>query len=290
VDWVLVNLRLYQATGERRYLDTAERAVFGHLFMNQAPNGGFGTWSGFHAPVGARRAGSVGRYVEAFWCCSMHGGFGLCEVARHVFGRRRDGLQVNLLLGAEAEFPCPGGAMVARQTAAGYPFPGEVCVEVATPDSTPQILRVALPSHSPLRTAELNGVPVALRQGQNEIVVPLRGPGKSRLILSFLVSLRAEPALRQDLFPGRQTLWYGPMPLGTNAFPDRVDCPLDAATLATATLHLAGGATACASELEVALPAQDAPGFARTRSRDRLIFYPLAARAFRGLTQMTYLL
>ena len=75
VDWVLVNLRLFQATGERRYLETAERAVYGHFYLNQSPNGGFGAWHGFHGAIGARKPGSVGRYIEAFWCCSMHGAF-----------------------------------------------------------------------------------------------------------------------------------------------------------------------------------------------------------------------
>jgi len=289
VDWALTNLRLYQATGERRYLDTAERAVFGHLFMNQSPNGGFGAWSGFHAPVGARKAGSVGRYVEAFWCCSMHGGFGLCEVARHVFGRRRDGIQVNLPLGAEAEFPVAGGLMQVRQTATAYPFPGEVCTEVAIPDDTPQVLRVALPSHSPLRSAHLNGIPQTIPPGQTELTVPLRSPGKSRLSLAFDVGLRAEPARRQDLFPGKRSLWFGPMPLGTNAFMERVACALDPRSLGSATLQLAGGQNACAAELEIVLPAGDAEGFSHSRSRRNLVLYPLAARAFRGMTQMTYL-
>jgi hypothetical protein len=289
VDWVLVNLRLHQATGERRYLDTAERAIYGHLYLNQSPNGGFGAWSGFHTAIGARQPGSVGRYIEAFWCCSMHGGFGLSEIARHVCGRRRDGIQVNLLLGAEAEFPVPGGLMKVRQTAAGYPFPGEVCIEVMIPDSGPQNLHVVLPAHSPLRTAELNGMPVALTQGQGELVVPLRGPGKSRLTLGFLVSLRSEPARRQDLFAGKHSLWYGPMPLGSNAFLGRVQCSIDAGALAAATIQLAGGASACVSELEVLLSARDALGYAHTRQREHLVLYPLAARAFRGLTQMTYL-
>jgi hypothetical protein len=290
VDWVLVNLRLYQATGERRWLDTAERAIHGHLYMNQAPNGGFGAWHGFLTQVGARKPGSVGSYVEAFWCCSMHGAFGLSEIARHVFGRVADGVRVNLSIGAEADFCCSsGGVLRLRQTAAGYPFPGETQIEVTLPDAAPEVLHVALPGHSPLLTAHLDGQAVPVSGGGNELAVTVQGVGEHRLTLRFALGLRAEPARRQDLFPGKQSLWYGPMPLGTNAFLDHVACDFSAARLAAATVRQTPGANRQASEMEVVLAAGDAADWHPSRRRTELILYPLGGRTFRGVTQMTYL-
>jgi hypothetical protein len=289
VDWVLVNLRLYQATGERRWLDTAERAIYGQFYMNQAPNGGFGAWHGFLAPVGARKAGSVGRYIEAFWCCSMHGAFGLSEIARHAFGRVADGVRVNLIIGAEAEFRQAGGVLRLRQTADGYPFPGETQIEISLPDATPQVLHVALPSHSPLRAAEWDGRALPLPGAGNELTVTVQGAGEHRLALRFALALRAEPARRQDLFPGKHSLWYGPMPLGTNALLERVAYDLTPTTLSAATVRLAAGSNALNSELELALPATDAADWQHLRCRDQLVLYPLAGRTFRGVTHLTYL-
>jgi hypothetical protein len=289
VDWVLVNLRLYQASGERRWLDTAERAIYGHLYMNQTANGGFGAWHGFLTQVGARKAGSVGRYIEAFWCCSMHGAFGLSEIARHVFGRSDDGVRVNLIVGAEAEFLSPGGVIRLRQTAERYPFPGETQVEMSLPDATAHMLRVALPGHSPLQTAELDGLAVPTPATGSELSVRVQGRGEHRLVLRFAVTLRAEPARRQDLFIGKHSLWYGPMPLGTNALLERVAYELTPATLSAATVRPAPGTDRQGSELEVVLAARDAADWPHTRARDELVLYPLAGRTFRGVTHLTYL-
>lgn len=288
VDWVLVNLRLFQATGERRYLETAERAIYGHFYLNQSPNGGFGAWHGFHGAIGARKPGSVGRYTEAFWCCSMHGAFGLREIARHVFGRRPDGgVQVNLILGAQAEFEAAGGVLAVEQTADEYPFPGRTRIAVSLPDDAPQTVHVMLPAHSPLRGASLDGTPVQSLSGAAELAVRVRGRGRHSLDLEFNVALRTEPARRQDLFAGKHSLWYGPMPLGTNVLLDRVGDLLAPAALAAATYRLADGA--CGSELEVALPAGDATAWAHTRQRRECVLYPLAGRGFRGVTHLTYL-
>ena len=41
-DWIVVNLMMYQATGEERYLDDAEHTLVNHFFANQFHTGGFG--------------------------------------------------------------------------------------------------------------------------------------------------------------------------------------------------------------------------------------------------------
>jgi hypothetical protein len=289
VDWVLVNLRLYQATGDRQWLDIAERALHGHLYMNQAPHGGFGAWQGFRAEVGARKAGSVGRYVEAFWCCSMHGAFGLSEIARHAFGKVADGVRVNLIVGAEAEFSFGGQGVRLRQTAAGYPFPGETRIEVSLPDATPQVVHVALPGHSALQMVAVDGRPVPVPASGSELAVTVQGSGDHHLDLRFAVALRAEPTRRPDLFPGKSSLWYGPLQLGTNALLERVAYDLSPAALAAATVRLPRSGESLPSELEVVLDAQDAATWPSTRQRRHLVLYPLAGRTFRGVTHLTYL-
>ena len=113
-----------------------------------------------------------------------------------------------------------------------------------------------LPAHSPLRGASLDGTPVRSLRGAAELAVQVRGRGRHCLDLEFNVGLRTEPARRQDLVAGKHSLWYGPMPLGTNVLLDRVGDLLAPTTLAAATYRLAEGA--CGSELEIALPVGDA--------------------------------
>jgi len=74
-DWVVVNLMMFQLTGEDRYLDDAEHALVNHFFMNQFHTGGFGhrtfaqeivggkCWQGWGGKFGSENPG----------CCSLWG-------------------------------------------------------------------------------------------------------------------------------------------------------------------------------------------------------------------------
>ncbi|OGV72473.1 MAG: hypothetical protein A3K19_16655 [Lentisphaerae bacterium RIFOXYB12_FULL_65_16] len=290
VDWVLVNLKLHQITGRYEYLEAAERAIHSHFFMNQAPGGGFGTWNGFHGQVGPMPPGSAGRFVEAFWCCSMHGPYGLAEVARHVYTTGADGIHVNLFLGASADIPVPGGHVRLLQTGMQYPFPGTVDLEVELQGTPEAQLQVRLPHHTPLKNATLDGLdlPPAPR-GADTLPVAVRNAGRHVLRLQFAPSVRAEPCRRPDVFGERRSLWYGPMALGTNACPAHIVYRIDDATLAAMTPTPCNREGAFPSEIEFALPAGDAPDFAHTRDRRHITLYPLAAHGFRKLSYLVYL-
>ncbi|MBT3377858.1 MAG: hypothetical protein HN742_27305 [Lentisphaerae bacterium] len=287
-DWVLVNLKLHAITGERAFLGRAERAIYGHFFMNQCPNGGFGTWHGFHDALGAHGPGAVGRYKEAYWCCSMHGAYALTEVARHVVTESEGRLNVNLLLGCRSSFDVAGGTVVISHDASEYPYPGRarIVAELSSGESVP--LTVALPSHTPLVRATLDGADQAGRNS-GELSVSLSGRGRHELVLDFAPSVRAESPQCSDVFPGRSSLWYGPLPLGSNAQLSR--CVYDV------TEALADGLEpipcrrpgAWASEMEFHLPATDAPDFDHTRERSYLTLYPLAAATFRQFSYLSYL-
>ncbi|MBK8980521.1 MAG: glycoside hydrolase family 127 protein [Planctomycetes bacterium] len=84
-DWIRVNVLLWQATGDVRFLDTAEHAIRNHLAGTQQRNGGFGHcyWGklahGDDAYAGARIRSAAS---ESYWCCSMHCTQVLADVAR----------------------------------------------------------------------------------------------------------------------------------------------------------------------------------------------------------------
>lgn len=84
-DWIRVNVFLWEATGDPRFLDTAEHAIRNHLAGTQQRNGGFGHcyWGkledGEREYFGARIRGAAS---ESYWCCSMHGTQVLADVAR----------------------------------------------------------------------------------------------------------------------------------------------------------------------------------------------------------------
>lgn len=287
-DWVLVNLKLHASTGERVFLDRAERAIYGHFFMNQCPNGGFGTWQGFHDAIGDRAPGTVGRYKEAYWCCSMHGAYALTELARHAVTERNGRASVNLLLGCEVRLEVDGAAVTIRHDGLQYPFPGRASI-VADLESEATIpLDVALPLHTPLTRAALDGEQLPPAAGA-ALSAQIAGRGRHELQLEFAPTVRAESAVRPDLFPDTRSLWFGPMPLGSNAQLKR--CVYD---LARALEHgiepiACRRPGAWPSEIEFHLPATDAPDYEHTRERSYLTLYPLAGAGFRTFSYLSYL-
>lgn len=115
VDWAILNLQLWQATRDPVYIDLAERVILNHLFYAQWNNGGFGHCR--TTPYELRR-GFTGREppdpggVEAFWCCSMHGGFGLAKIADLCWSADADGLWANLPFACDVEAGLPAGDVV----------------------------------------------------------------------------------------------------------------------------------------------------------------------------------
>jgi hypothetical protein len=62
-----LNLGLYRATGDAKYLDMAQETYFNEFSMNQFATGDFG-----HGKLdSAGRTESV--IVRAWWCCTLHG-------------------------------------------------------------------------------------------------------------------------------------------------------------------------------------------------------------------------
>ena len=95
VDWIMLGLKLFRATGQARYLDVVEHAFLNQLLFGQDSGGGFTADRSLDRRhwVDEKNWGCV-----ADACCTPHGGWLLGQVARHVITANRDGLSVNLPL------------------------------------------------------------------------------------------------------------------------------------------------------------------------------------------------
>ena len=81
-DWLRMNLGLWRATGQTRYLDMAERLLWNQYLANQFENGGFGIR---FTPCDAAGVQAVGKFHgECTWCCSFHGPLGLHLLKGHL--------------------------------------------------------------------------------------------------------------------------------------------------------------------------------------------------------------
>lgn len=109
-DWVVVNLLMFQGTGEERYLDDAEHTLVNHFFMNQFVTGGFGHRALGHEVLGGKNwQGWEGRFgSENPGCCSMWGQWGLGQAARFIITPAGDSLLLNFYPSADIELPGRG--------------------------------------------------------------------------------------------------------------------------------------------------------------------------------------
>jgi hypothetical protein len=220
----------------------------------------------------------------------MHGAYGLAEIARHIVTVRGNQVRVNLYLGCQADVRLPVGRVRLTHSGLAYPAPGQVRLRVDLRTGADLHLELRLPRTMPLREARLDGTAVANGESPGEVLpLHLDGSGVREIALDFAPAVRSEPCRRPDVFGQRCSLWFGPMPLGTNALPKHVRFSVDPATLAALRPVPASRRGAFPSEVEFSLPAQDAPDFEHTRERRRVVLYPLAANGFRKLSYLNYL-
>jgi DUF1680 family protein len=96
-DWVRLSLALWTATGKRKYLETAERAVFNELAFNQFASGDFG--HRLYTDTGLPGNGAV----RAWWCCTLHGLRAFPDISTSVFHATKEGLWYDLPLDGRIE-------------------------------------------------------------------------------------------------------------------------------------------------------------------------------------------
>lgn len=190
--WMQLSRELLRITGEARYADTIERAVYNSLLGAQYPNGE--DWCYFIFPNGRRH--------KAVWrdCCKSSGALALEEIAPLVYGRRGEGLSVNLYSSSEAvvELPKAGRVRIAQKTS--YPHDGrvELAIDPPAPSEFPLILRV--PSWARGTEIQLNDEALERETTPGSYLRLDRAwaPG-DRLVLTFPMTLRVHRRSNTDV-------------------------------------------------------------------------------------------
>lgn len=99
-DWLRLNLRLWELTGQTKFLDMAERHVWNHYAMNRTANGGYG-----HHEFISDAQGPLlmqPQFTEAVWCCTFHGLMGMDTLKRYIVVGSPKGVFVNFPADATA--------------------------------------------------------------------------------------------------------------------------------------------------------------------------------------------
>ena len=172
-DWLRLNLKLWEATGDEKYIAMAERTAFNELAMNQFSSGDFG-----HAMLDEKGAPHM-VYVRAWWCCTLHGLRAFPDVARAVF-RARENDAVTFVLPMDGAIRANGLELYSTSSLASD---GTIAIRVAK--ASGQSLRIRKPAWAAEVAVSRNGA----ANGGLEV---------ARLATGDVIRLRYDFGVRQE--------------------------------------------------------------------------------------------
>lgn len=200
-DWVRLNLQLWKATGNAKYLSMAERAIFNELAFNQYTTGDFG--HRVYTETGLPAAGAV----RAWWCCTLHGLRCFPDIHSNVFRGESDGLRYDFALDARIET-----ASLSAQAESSLATDRTVRIRITSAEKAPAIIGIRQPGWADNLQIRLNGAPVQSRQKDGFAIVNRAWTTGEVLQVRYEMRLKSSPG-GED----RTAFWYGPWLLGAPA-------------------------------------------------------------------------
>jgi DUF1680 family protein len=135
-DWVRLNLALWRATNNSKYLAMAERAIFNELAFNQFATGDFG--HRVYTETGLPSAGAV----RAWWCCTLHGLRCFPDIHTNVFRSEAGNLWYDLPLDSRIE---SDSLALAAESSSSLAEDGTVRIRIAETGKQPATLNIRRP-------------------------------------------------------------------------------------------------------------------------------------------------
>ncbi len=216
--WIQLNRELLKITGSARYADEIEKTTFNALAGASYPDGI--TWC-YHSFANGRRH-------EAHFndCCPSSGALALEEIAGIIYGKKNNGISVNIYTGSEATLDLPDGNVTIRQETA-YPFDGRIRITLVPSGKGEFPVFVRIPGWAGNAVISVNGnvMDTAGMQSGEFFTISRQWKKNDQIEIEFPFDLRivhhAEhatvPQGRDDIFRVRWfALTRGPLVYATN--------------------------------------------------------------------------
>ncbi len=200
-DWLRLNLSLWRATNDPKYLAMAERAAFNELAFNQFDTGDFG--HRVLSDTGFRGDGAV----RAWWCCTLHGLRYFPDLQSSAFHRADGALWYDLPIDGSIET----GSLTATATSS-LAHDGLIRIAITSAAETPTSLRIRKPEWASALAIQLNHEVGAYPVDQGYVHLRRRWKSGDAITVKYTMALRTESAPRQ-----RVAFFYGPWLLGASA-------------------------------------------------------------------------
>lgn len=203
VTMIQLGLRVFRRTGDAAVMDVLERAVYGHLLGAQHPDDGNFC---YYTPLEGTKP-----YGPGINCCVSSGPRGIAMIPTFAATVDRDGgVRLNLYASGEVA-PRGTGLRLGIQT--GWPYDGEVAIEVLAAPARELPLRLRIPASCGQGSLAIGPTATQVRPGYAE----LRRVWKTgdKLMLSLQLPLRATFGTGAN--SGFMALTRGPLVLALDA-------------------------------------------------------------------------
>jgi len=153
--WIYLNMSLGRLTGEARFFDMIEQALYNHLLGAQSPDG-----RGWAYYMGLRDSKRYRWHTDPE-CCPSRGTRALALMPLYIFGVDNEGIVVNLYEQAEATLRLRSGLEVEVNQETDYPFDGKVSLKLILKGRPSRFtVRLRLPGWCKNYKIRLNDAPV----------------------------------------------------------------------------------------------------------------------------------
>ena len=211
VDSFQVALGLWQATGEKQWLEDAHHIAVNAIGSAQQQNGGFG----LHTCAGAEGSPWLElNCPEAYWCCTMRGSEGLARIAQRAWFIGEHTATLAMPGENRAVLRFKGGDITIDQQSA-YPLKGGGRLKLdAVTVSTPITLRFFAPSFTTGHSILINGQPVEIEACDGFIHLTRSWAAGDVIQWNFALKAYWGHPVNRFTREGLRSLRYGPMVLG----------------------------------------------------------------------------
>jgi len=211
------NWRLLLATGDGRYAEAMERALYNAIAVSTALDGCHFTYSNpLHLRDGHDGADEDAPSERLPWfrcsCCPPNLARLVASLHHHLATRDGGGIQLHLFTAGRIESETPDGRPATLSVSTGYPWDGRVEIAVESPASE-WTLSLRVPAWCETPAVTIDGEPdTAAADGQGYLRLQREWNGPSQVVLELPMPVRViAPHPRIDAVRGCVALARGPL-------------------------------------------------------------------------------
>lgn len=216
VDWLRLNLQMWQITQQAVYLEEAERTWLNALNFHQTGNGAFG-----HATLSP--AGYDAAYSESWWCCLMHGLYAYSEIVNNAVVARQNDLWVNFYTPIQGQVDVNDN-LVEFSMKTKYPAQGNISISFSLKEKLHFTVHLRIPKWADAYHVTVNHQPVDGRYLDGTFTFSRTWSSGDKLELTFPVALHLQDESGNEVLQMRQFyhdgfqgyFMHGPLILGAD--------------------------------------------------------------------------